>query len=396
MTKNASAHDSMIRADGIDPVEDGKLPAVDLWPARSAPVKARTCILRPDSVRPPPETLMRIPPRVLALAALFGCSGFATRSATAHTWTDPWFDEAVREAALIAIAHVDADDATEATIRIERVFAGEFKADDVVRVWHGDELRDHAGNGFASPGERQLFILRAGEEGAPLRTFTDSYWVFPVEESRVRISLRDPFAGASVPIEAFGAIVSLVRADQPDPESVRALVDPLLAAADKTEPSTTVLDDVEAQVLAMETLCKFGSPEDLDRIVRFFESPYFQVRVSCARAISGCGGPTAVAALCDQLEREEVAAVQSTIGMALERLASRRQVDAVPPQLVAFVPGASKDVVALKSNLMDGRSNSLPSPRESAIVAVMRIESEAGTWDELAQRAETYWEARPR
>lgn len=314
--------------------------------------------------------------------------------ARAHTWNDPWFDEAVRAAALIAEGRVDADDGATATVSLERVFAGSAAEGDVVEVWHGEELRKHAGNGHVKVGAVHLFILRAAEEGAGYRSFTDSYWAFPVKEARYYLSLRDPFAEQWVPSATFAGFVELLRAEVAAPARARAFADPLIDGAAAGDPATTDSAVVEAQLIGLEAAHHFGTEPQAERLVRLFESPYFHVRVSCARGLAGCGGPAAREALLLRLPLEEQPAVQSTVCLALARLGPDAAAPRAPASLVAFVERASRDRVELKRNLMEGKSNTLLAPRIAAIVAVMRLEGEPGTVDELAQRAEAYWSER--
>ncbi len=316
----------------------------------------------------------------------------ATPRSDGHTWEDPWFDEAVRGAACIAVGLVEEDTESVSTVRLERILAGDAEVGARVTVWHGDQLPKHDNNQHVRVDESFLFVVRAGVDGTDYRSFTDSYWAFPIDDGVTMMSLRDPFAELRLELDTLAEIVRLVRDPSPSEDDVRALLDAHRAPLEETSPTTDRIEDVTRQILGLEILHRFGRGEPVELAARFFESPYFHVRVSAARALSGVGGDAAVDALAARLEAEDQAAVQSTIGRELARF----DLSGPPPALLAFVPRASAGKVPLKRWLMEGRSNELPSPRVAAIVAVMRAEGQEGDWDALAARAEEYWRERPR
>ncbi|MEL6178020.1 MAG: hypothetical protein AAFS10_03660, partial [Myxococcota bacterium] len=128
------------------------------------------------------------------------------------TWIDPEFGTAMKTAALIAIGNVRASTPTQATIVLERVFAGteaqgsqlDIKRADVVGVGHG---------GSTLPvGERFVFVVWSDAQGA-YQAQTDSYWCFALADggTSVHIPIREPATRAYIGLDDFATIVSLMR-----------------------------------------------------------------------------------------------------------------------------------------------------------------------------------------
>jgi HEAT repeats len=299
------------------------------------------------------------------------------------TWIDPELGDALTTAGLIALGQVVASDPTGARVRLLRVFAGDEAAGSVVAI---DRARavGHGHEASTLPHEAFLFVVQRGQGGRYL-AFTDSYWWFPISEAvRVHLPIRDPFTRAYVLCDDFAELVQLMR-DRSLPRA--GLLDRLVARLQAAPVQATQPIEVNDQIIALEALSHLGSERYAPAAIPLLASPHFQIRWSSARALGTCGGRAAQAALLDQVATETAPPVQAALGEALFALADDPGTRAA---IVQAIPRMFDKAMPYARNVMSPIMNLMPSPRDTLVAVVMKLDGEPGCLAALRARAGAY------
>jgi len=300
------------------------------------------------------------------------------------TWIDPEFGPALRNAALIATAKVVESSPEKCVVQIERVFAGREQPGARVEIKRAPIVgRGHAGD--CLPLESFAFLVAADPRGGYVAV-TDTYWYFRISEGTyVHMPVRDPFTRAYVPFDDLAAIVALIRSPE-NPQRLSFLQN-LVSRLTSTPVAATQPVEVNLQVYGLETLHLLARPGSFVAEVKpFLESPHSQVRWSAVRALQLCGQtpPVAIPLLLERLSQDNDPPVQAALGEALFGL-----VDSATyrPFLEQALPRLFPKEALYSQNIMNPVMNMMPSPKETVMAILLKLDGERGDLNTLRNRA---------
>lgn len=300
------------------------------------------------------------------------------------TWIDPEFGPALRNAALIAIATVVESSPQKSIVRIERVFAGREQPGAIVEIKRAPVV-GHGHEGNRLPLESFVFIVQADPQGGYV-AFTDTYWHFRIsDETYVHMPIRDPFTRAYVPFDDLTAIATLLQS----PESPQRLpfLQNIVSRLTATPVAAKQPIEVNQQVIALETLQLLAHPgEFISEVKPFLDSPHYQVRWAGVRALQRCGRgqPVAIPLLLQRLAQENIPPVQAALGEALFELVDS---PTYRPYLESALPRLYPNEVPYSQNIMNPVMNMMPSPKNTVMAILMKLDGEQGDLDTLRSRA---------
>lgn len=325
------------------------------------------------------------------------------------TWTDPEFEDTLRNADLIVLGRVESATPQQATVRVEDVYAGDVKAGAQVTIKRAAVVGvGHEGSVLPS-GEPFVFVAKSTDAGYQAQT--DSYWTFRLadDNANVHMPVRDPFTRAYIPVREMGAIVALVRdrdASVARPQGClllrwlaglksksadrAAFVTDYVQRLTKTPVQATQPVEVNTQVLGLELAYLMGEPDQhVDAIAPYLDSPHYQVRWAAARALKTCGGASAKAAqaLVARLSREDVPPVIGALGEALFASVTAGAQGVKREALMAAIPKAPGEPLPYTQELMSPINNRMPAPRDTLAAVLMKLGGLPGDLKLLRDRA---------
>ncbi|MFM7023607.1 MAG: hypothetical protein ACKOXB_11585 [Flavobacteriales bacterium] len=300
----------------------------------------------------------------------------------AHTWIDPYFDEAVENAALICVGEVEKSTDAVNSIKLIEVFKGDQMSGDVVKIVSPAHSHDHKGAQL-NKGDRFFFMVKKGRK--EYEPFSETFWRFAMNDTVVRVSVRDPLLRINMERRSFETFLKLLIKNASREEGA-AFAEEQVKKLLTTDPLTKTMTDVEIQMFSLEVLYHFGQAQHAAKAKQYLASPYYHIRWSCVRALSGCKGADAEKAIIEHLENEEELTVQSVLGKAVYDM----DLKAAKGILEKQIPDLSNEDVHLAANIMNPVFNELPSPRDSWGAALMKINAVEGTYDELVAKAQEY------
>lgn len=301
----------------------------------------------------------------------------------ATQWQDPDFDKAIRAAGLICTGVVESSSPKRTSIRLLNVFKGLQRKGMAVTIYRSAIIGVGHEDDQLPVGDTLFFIVKS--YGKDYIAFTDTYWCFSVNDSFISLPIRDPSAFVTVKRTSFETFLYLLLHPS-STEKKQAFLTEQLNAIAGIPLLTKSAEAIFQQIFALEVLSYFGQPQQADAITRFLNSPYYQVRWSCVRALITCGGSKSKAAIMAQLSREEHENVQSVLGKAVFIL----RIAEAKAQLEKQIPLLTADEAGLTNDIMSPLSNSLPPARNSYAAALMRINGVKGTYEELVIKAKDY------
>ena len=299
------------------------------------------------------------------------------------TWEDPYFEEAIHEAGLICLGVVETSSPKKTTIRITKIFKGKHNPQEKITILRANIVgRGHEENKL-TVGDQFFFMVKNHKEN--YKAFTDTFWKFPVNDSLIYIPIRDPLTPIEVNRVHFENFLPLLL-QKKSTEKIKSFVDNQLKELALLIPMTKTLREVEKQMFALEVIYHFGKVNQVSTLIRFLNSPYYHVRWSCIRALSTCGGKESINAILEQLDIEDSAEVQSVLGKVVFQL----NIVEAKSLLEKQIPKVSNEKVHLSSNLMNPVFNTLPAPRYSYAAALMKINGDKGSYEELISKSNEY------
>ncbi len=303
--------------------------------------------------------------------------------AHASQWEDPDFDKAIHAAGLICTGVIESSSPKKTSIRLLNVFKGFQKKGMVVTIYRSTVVGVGHEDDQLPVGDTLFFIVKS--YGKDYIAFTDTYWWFSINDSFISLPIRDPSAFVTIKRAAFETFLHLLLHPSSMEKKQVFLTEQLNAIA-HASLLTKSAEAVSQQIFALEVFSYFGKPQHADSITRFLNSPYYQVRWSCVRALSTCGGGKSKAAILGQLSREEHENVQSVLGKAVFILG----IAEAKAQLEKQIPLLAADDASLANDIMNPLTNSLSSARYSYAAALMKINGVKGTYAELILKAKDY------
>lgn len=303
--------------------------------------------------------------------------------AHARMWVDPDFDKAVRAAGLICTGVVESSSPKKTSIRLLTVFKGLQKKGVTVNIYRSLVVGVGHEDDQLRVGDTLFFIVK--NYGKDYIAFTDTYWWFSINDSFISLPIRDPSAFVTIKRAAFETFLHLLLHPS-SLEKKQAFLTEQLNAIAHAFLLTKSAEAVSQQIFALEVFSYFGKPQYADSVTRFLNSPYYQVRWSCVRALSTCGGGKSKAAILGQLSMEEHENVQSVFGKAVFILG----IAEAKAQLEKQIPLLAADDASLANDIINPLTNSLPSARYSYAAALMKINGVKGTYEELILKAKDY------
>lgn len=304
----------------------------------------------------------------------------------ATQWEDPYFEEAVKQSSLICVGKVNHSNPRTTTITLLNIFKGAEKTGDSVVIHRSKIIGVGHSNDHLEQGDTLFFMLKSRPKSNDYTSHTDSYWHFYVDKKRYIVPIRDPSSYIEIERSDFETFLRLV-VNKSIPKDAAGFVNKTLTKVLSAQVLTKKESAIELQVFGFEVLYYFGTPDYTPKISRFLASPYYQVRWSCLRAIGTCKGKGADNELLKALKEEDIPIIQHLLGKEI----FNRNITAAKPLLEKLIPETSNEPIFLSADFMSASVNTEPySARSSYIAALMKLNGESGSFENLIKHSEAY------
>jgi len=305
-----------------------------------------------------------------------------------NSWVDPFWNEGLKQASLIATGRVASIKDGHLWITLERVYKGKLSSQQAIEIILPDEEDDHSEPRFEANTQLLVVLMNDTAKGR-YEAFTPSFGLYPVRDTAVWLPLQDPVRYSKVSLELADQLIrytlfpSRVVAD-----SIRRTAQTQLAGQDIFSKKN---DDLIQQNLMLQLLARTSKKEDIPVIIPFLKSPYWMIRASAVQALGHLASPKAIPYLEELIKSESSNYVVSFAGKALWQSGG-----ASGEWLELCISQAGNEELRLARDIMDPIRNVLPAPRYSMATAIMRTEGKKGPYDTLLVQAEAWLKKTPR
>jgi Leucine-rich repeat (LRR) protein len=297
----------------------------------------------------------------------------------ANTWDDPFWNDGLKNASLIATGQVTRVSDGHLWLTMEKVYKGKPSSGQEVEILLTGSGDEHAVPRFEI-NMHLLVVLKNDKTLGKYVAFTPSFGIYPIHDAIVWLPLQNPVRFCEVSLQLSDQLIRLAIHQSPVvADSLRKTALTTLAGQD---PFSKKENELKQQNLMLQLFARTSKKEDIPFIIPFLKSPYWMIRSSAVQALGHIASPQVIPYLADLINSESSDNVLSLAGEALWHSGGASAL-----WLEQRISEVSSEDVTLANDIMNPVRNTLPAPRYSLITAIMRAEGDKAPYKSLLSRA---------